>query len=335
MILYDKECHLLGISKSILDFLGYEDIEEFKTYTNDVADLFQNRPGYIHRFKNFSWINYILHSGAPNKNAILSLKSGKEIEVRIAIEEIISLEGGHEGSYYRVDLQPTHVSLDSAPTKFKKSIPPSVLEEDLSFLPSQKESSFGHQDESSLNSYSYSSLPESSKEEPSDGRSNEHLAKDLNTDFEDSNIPPNDEIKISFTTDRSNDSYVLEDEKPYDCPLVQEVTKNEPQDLETLELEPYDSKLALAALEIEPSELQSFLQEYCDHVEMVSVALEDAINQNDGAVKKSLLEQLRGTSKYLQINKITQLIDTLYETDDINALNDLQAYANFLKSTHI
>lgn len=59
MILYDKECHLLGISKSILDFLGYEDIEEFKTYTNDVADLFQNRPGYIHRFKNFSWINYI------------------------------------------------------------------------------------------------------------------------------------------------------------------------------------------------------------------------------------------------------------------------------------
>ena len=105
MILYDKKCNLLGMSRDVLGFLGYEDIEEFKTYTNDVADLFVNKSGYVYKFKNFSWIDYILHSGAPNKSALVKLKNGKEVESRIAIEEILLIDPlGDNQTLYKVDL---------------------------------------------------------------------------------------------------------------------------------------------------------------------------------------------------------------------------------------
>ena len=105
MILYDKKCNLLGMSRDVLGFLGYEDIDEFKTYANDVADLFVNKSGYVYKFQNFSWIDYILHSGAPNKNAIIKLKNGKEIESKISIEEVMLLSPiGENEVLYKIDI---------------------------------------------------------------------------------------------------------------------------------------------------------------------------------------------------------------------------------------
>jgi len=55
LILYDKNSNFLGMGKSELSMLGFEDMEEFKSNFNDFADLFVNQPGYISKFKNFSW----------------------------------------------------------------------------------------------------------------------------------------------------------------------------------------------------------------------------------------------------------------------------------------
>lgn len=76
------------MSNQELYFLGYEDMEEFKNYCNDFADLFINKPGYIFKFQNFSWINYALHSGTPNKKVLIRTKHGKEIEASLVINEI-------------------------------------------------------------------------------------------------------------------------------------------------------------------------------------------------------------------------------------------------------
>jgi len=88
MILYSKSGNFLGIGKDELSFLGYEDLEEFKSINSDVADLFVNKPGYIFKFKNFSWIDYALHSGAPKKSVIIKLKTGNEVEVALKIKEL-------------------------------------------------------------------------------------------------------------------------------------------------------------------------------------------------------------------------------------------------------
>jgi len=88
LILYDKSGVFLGMGNQELYLLGYEDMEEFKNYHNDFADLFVNKPGYIFKFQNFSWIDYTLHSGTPNRKVLIKTKSGKEVETSLNINEI-------------------------------------------------------------------------------------------------------------------------------------------------------------------------------------------------------------------------------------------------------
>lgn len=88
MVLYDNEANFLAISDESIRFLGYDDANDFKKYVNDVADLFVVKSGYVYKFKNFSWIDYILHSGAANKSAIIKLKNGREKEVDLHIKEV-------------------------------------------------------------------------------------------------------------------------------------------------------------------------------------------------------------------------------------------------------
>lgn len=103
MVLYDNKSNLVGVSQDTINFLGYEDIDELKTYTEDVANMFVKKSGYIHKFNDFSWIDYILHGGSSNKNAIIKLKNGKEEEVEIGITELISKEND---AYYLVEFLP-------------------------------------------------------------------------------------------------------------------------------------------------------------------------------------------------------------------------------------
>ena len=128
MILYSKSGDFLGIGKDELSFLGYEDLDEFKNIHNDVADLFVNRPGYIFKFKSFSWIDYALHSGASKKSVIIKLKTGNEVEIAIKIKELFLYNPKeNEELYYSIEfVQNTTSQSDSA---FIQSAPaPAVLD---------------------------------------------------------------------------------------------------------------------------------------------------------------------------------------------------------------
>ncbi len=89
MILYDKDYNFLGISSETVSFLGYEDISEFLSLYSDFADLLVEKEGKIYKFKNLSWIDFILYSGAPNKSAIVKMKDGSEVDIRLTVKELI------------------------------------------------------------------------------------------------------------------------------------------------------------------------------------------------------------------------------------------------------
>lgn len=142
MILYDKSGLFLGMGTQELYLLGYEDMEEFRNYHNDVADLFVNKPGYIFKFKNFSWIEYVLHSGTPNRHVIVKTKNGKEIETSLDINEIFlqkeingsSLFFGIEftNAPFRHDLPTTSVSpVPSSTQEIEEAQSPIFNEESL------------------------------------------------------------------------------------------------------------------------------------------------------------------------------------------------------------
>ncbi|MDP1784189.1 MAG: Hpt domain-containing protein, partial [Sulfuricurvum sp.] len=62
MLLYNYKQEFIGIDDEELHLLNYSSLEELLSVCSDVADLFANEPGYIHNFKNFGWINFLLHA---------------------------------------------------------------------------------------------------------------------------------------------------------------------------------------------------------------------------------------------------------------------------------
>ena len=105
MILYDKNYNLIGVSRAVLGFLGYNDLEEFKSIHEDFAELFVEKKGYIYKFKNFSWIEYVLYGGGGNKRAVVSLKNSQEVETELRVREIELLKNiGQSDKFYLIEL---------------------------------------------------------------------------------------------------------------------------------------------------------------------------------------------------------------------------------------
>jgi len=105
VILYDDKYNFLGMSTDTLAFLGYEDIYEFISINNDFANLFVQKEGFIYKFDNFSWIDFVLYSGSANKSAIITLKNGQETGIDVSIKEVfLSQNIGDSKKFYSVKI---------------------------------------------------------------------------------------------------------------------------------------------------------------------------------------------------------------------------------------
>ncbi len=91
------------MSNETLSYLGYEDLSDFSSQHSDFANLLVNKEGYIYKFQNFSWIDFILYSGSPNKSALLQLKSGEPLEIKLSVKEVHLLnELGGNTKFYSI-----------------------------------------------------------------------------------------------------------------------------------------------------------------------------------------------------------------------------------------
>ena len=111
MLLYNQRKEFVGIDEDDLNSLGFQSIAELQNESHDFADLFVKKPGYIHNFKNFSWIDFILHSETDESKAIVHAKgvnyscalhitpfhfSGEESGYAIFIRNIRALKGAED-----------------------------------------------------------------------------------------------------------------------------------------------------------------------------------------------------------------------------------------------
>lgn len=71
MLLYNHKQEFIGINEEGLRLLNYPSMVDLLAVCNDVADLFANEPGYIHNFKNFGWITFLLHADSDASTAIV------------------------------------------------------------------------------------------------------------------------------------------------------------------------------------------------------------------------------------------------------------------------
>lgn len=71
MLFYNHKQEFIGIDDEGLKLLNYNSLEELLEVCSDAADLFAKEPGYIHNFKNFGWIDFLLHADSDASSAIV------------------------------------------------------------------------------------------------------------------------------------------------------------------------------------------------------------------------------------------------------------------------
>ncbi|MDD5158927.1 MAG: hypothetical protein PHI47_02655 [Sulfuricurvum sp.] len=71
MLFYNHKHEFIGIDEEGLKLLNYATLEDLLGVCSDVADLFAKEPGYIHNFKSFGWIDFLLHADSDARSAIV------------------------------------------------------------------------------------------------------------------------------------------------------------------------------------------------------------------------------------------------------------------------
>lgn len=84
MLLYNNKQEFVGIDDEGLRLLNYASLEDLLNVCSDVADLFANEPGYIHNFKNFGWIDFLLHADSDASSAIVH-GNGRTFSCRLSV----------------------------------------------------------------------------------------------------------------------------------------------------------------------------------------------------------------------------------------------------------
>lgn len=83
MLLYNHNKEFIGIDGEDLKHLGFSSFEEITLKHRDIAELFIKKPGYIHNFTNFPWIDFVMHAESDDAKVIIA---GKDKAISATIE---------------------------------------------------------------------------------------------------------------------------------------------------------------------------------------------------------------------------------------------------------
>lgn len=98
MLLYNDKQEFIGITEEGLHLLNYSSFNELLTVCSDVADLFANEPGYIHNFKGFGWINFLLHADSDASSAIVHA-NGRVFSCLLSVSPLYLISNPHQNGY--------------------------------------------------------------------------------------------------------------------------------------------------------------------------------------------------------------------------------------------
>ena len=98
MLLYNHKQEFIGIDEEGLRLLNYSSLDGLLNVCSDVADLFANEPGYIHNFKNFGWINFLLHADSDASSAIVH-GNGRVFSCKLTVNKMYLCENPSENGY--------------------------------------------------------------------------------------------------------------------------------------------------------------------------------------------------------------------------------------------
>jgi HPt (histidine-containing phosphotransfer) domain-containing protein len=105
VLFYNHKQEFIGIDEEGLKLLNYPSIEDLLSVCNDVADLFAKEPGYIHNFKSFGWIDFLLHADSDARSAIVH-GNGRTFSCTLHVHSLFLAENPSQNGYI---IEMTHI----------------------------------------------------------------------------------------------------------------------------------------------------------------------------------------------------------------------------------
>lgn len=116
MLFYNHKHEFIGIDDEGLKLLNYASLEDLLGVCQDAADLFAKEPGYIHNFKSFSWINFLLHADSDARSAIVH-GNGRTFSCTLEVHDFFMCSEPSQNGYMIEMTHVTSVGGDTIPTK--------------------------------------------------------------------------------------------------------------------------------------------------------------------------------------------------------------------------
>ncbi len=98
MLIYNHKKEFIGIDLDDLQKLHYRSFSDLLNNCSDFADLFVKKPGYIHNFKNFKWIDFVMHSDSDESKVLISANK-KTFCASLKIKTIYLSDSPNESGY--------------------------------------------------------------------------------------------------------------------------------------------------------------------------------------------------------------------------------------------
>ncbi len=344
MLIYDHNKQFIGIDDEDLKQLGFATAATLFEHCSDFADLFVKRPGYIHNFKNFAWIDFVLHAEAEDSKAIIHTPK-QNFSCTLAIKPFHLAEAVGQSAYaiylqslkalsdeqnaqiaHDISAHPTPMKSVEPITPPSDSAPdaPDLILPDFESMPAQELSEpdpFDVPIEPSLQEES-ETPPEALKLDVGDIYSNDDIAPKLAeepTDFQEKPIEV-DEPKTPEATATPKRSNLP------DIPMLgDKLSTADHQYIENLQVDKeyrYDPQVAADELGLPVDLIEEFIGDFIQQAHDFHDPLFDASNANDMDNIKTLSHKLKGVAANLRIEdafEVLSIVNTSHDIDEISA----------------
>lgn len=332
MLFYNHKHEFIGIDEDGLKLLNYATLEDLLGVCSDVADLFAKEPGYIHNFKSFGWIDFLLHADSDARSAIVHAH-GRTFSCTLSVHSLF-LCADPEQTGYMVDM--THIQSISGeevkpfaapkmtPYALKESaeMPAELLEEMYPTTPAK-------------NDFASESLP-----------SYAHITPTILSEPGTLDVPAFEEESTIDLPDPSEDLYAklslpLTDEELYgkeeqppikaetvapkpkiDRPMLGDVhySNAEKEFLSTLKVDKsyrFDPNVAASELGLPVDLIQEFIGDFIQQAYEFKAELFEAVVKGDISNVKILSHKLKGVAANLRIEDAFETLSIINTSNDI------------------
>ncbi|MDP3302250.1 MAG: hypothetical protein Q8S36_09825 [Sulfuricurvum sp.] len=336
MLLYNNKQEFIGIDDEGLRLLNYASLDELLNVCSDVADLFANEPGYIHNFKNFGWIDFLLHADSDASSAIVHA-NGRTFSCRLSVSPF-HLCSEPSADSYRIEMSQiksisgeefkAHTTASKAPSQeFASPSEPVLKSAQPAPLPD------------------YTHLPSTQLSEPTifDIPKTKSTPLDETDDIYASLMAPLSAEELDSSSEKEEQKTVSPEVKPVPIPTaavqapIQDTTQYSAQEKEYLSQHKvdrsylYDPNIAANELGLPVDLIEEFIGDFIQQSHEFKDELYEATAKNEINTLHILSHKLKGVAANLRIENALEALTIINSsTDPLEIQSNLKYYYSII-----